>query len=70
MHTPPMSMTSPVAADAALAHSSEATARFWTDLREAVGRAVVGAEEPLRLTALAGLVIDIGGVCIGEARSG
>jgi MoxR-like ATPase len=29
------------------------TARFWHDLRAEVGRAVVGAEEPLRLIALA-----------------
>jgi MoxR-like ATPase len=29
------------------------THRLWTDLRESVGRAVVGAEEPLRLIALA-----------------
>ena len=32
---------------------TEASVRFWSDLRDAVGRAVVGAEEPLRLTALA-----------------
>jgi MoxR-like ATPase len=43
-----MSTTSPVSAAPA-----EASARFWSDLRDAVGLAVVGAEEPLRLTALA-----------------
>jgi MoxR-like ATPase len=33
--------------------TAESTARFWHDLRAEVGRAVVGAEEPLRLIALA-----------------
>jgi len=48
-----MSMTTPVAASAAPAQPSEASARFWDELHAAVARAVVGAEEPLRLTALA-----------------
>ena len=33
--------------------STEPSTRFWADLHDAVGRAVVGAEEPLRLIALA-----------------
>jgi MoxR-like ATPase len=43
-----MSTTSPVSAAPA-----DTSVRFWSDLRAAVGQAVVGAEEPLRLTALA-----------------
>jgi MoxR-like ATPase len=35
------------------APAAESTTRFWSDLRDAVGHAVVGAEEPLRLIALA-----------------
>jgi MoxR-like ATPase len=41
-----------VTTDSALLRA-EHSARFWTDLRAAVGQAVVGAEEPLRLIALA-----------------
>jgi MoxR-like ATPase len=51
-----MSMTSPAAAatgETATPATSEGSARFWDELHAAVGRAVVGAEQPLRLTALA-----------------
>jgi MoxR-like ATPase len=51
-----MSMTSPAASaseSAATTATADASTRFWDELHAAVGRAVVGAEEPLRLTALA-----------------
>jgi MoxR-like ATPase len=44
-------MVSPTSA--AKAPVAESTARFWHDLQAEVGRAVVGAKEPLRLIALA-----------------
>jgi len=46
-------MTSPAATSAAPAQPTDGSARFWDELHAAVGRAVVGAAEPLRLTALA-----------------
>jgi MoxR-like ATPase len=51
-----MSMTSPATAateSPATPATSDGSTRFWADLHAAVARAVVGAEEPLRLTALA-----------------